>query len=370
MKNQTTLALAALLATSLTLPTIATAQIYKYKDKNGRWVYTDKKPSEDKNADTIGEEKTSGGNTDNGPKVDLKQQLESKYPASSAELKASLAVVTVRTKSGFGSGFFVTDNGYLITNKHVVRPNKFGQLQQQDKQLENEAQNLRRRKSWLKEEKSRIASNEGRLREMKKSVESPGLYRNPVTREEYEAHKANHEQRKKDYKQQLRETQQQERDFKKRQRSFALTSSATAIAKRFTLILKDGQEINASLVKISKEHDLALLKVSGYHTPFLTPANYPLPSQSQPVFAIGSPKGVTDSITAGKVMSIRKNRIMVDAKILSGNSGGPLIDDNGYLLGVNTWRINDSRFSGDNGFGVAIPIKVIMQEFGQLINGS
>ncbi|MGS2722850.1 trypsin-like peptidase domain-containing protein [Porticoccus sp. GXU_MW_L64] len=367
MNKQPTLALAALLATCLLLPATASAQIYKYKDKNGRWVYTDKKPGTDKNAATIDEKKTSSGNTDSGPKVDLKQQLESKYSTSSPELKASLAVVTVRTNSGTGSGFFISDNGYLITNKHVVRPKAHSGWQRQEQELENEKRQIERKFSYLKEEKSRIATNEQRLREMKKSVESPGLYRNPVTREEYETHMANHKQRQKDYKKQLAEAREQQRDFNKRRKEFAFSTSTGSIAKRFSIFLKDATELKVQLVKISKKHDLALLKLNGYHTPYLISADYPWPRQSQAVFAIGSPLSQSNSITAGKVTTVKQDRILVDATVLPGSSGGPLIDASGDLLGINTQRIIDNRFNGANGFGVAIPIDVAMEEFGNLI---
>ncbi|MCV6604150.1 MAG: trypsin-like peptidase domain-containing protein [Porticoccaceae bacterium] len=366
MKRNSLFALTALLASSLMLSAHA-GQIYKYKDKNGRWVYTDKKPGDDKNAATIGEQKTSNSNTDSDPKVDLKQELETRYATDSAELKASLAVVTVRTSTGTGSGFFVTDNGYLVTNKHVVRPKGFSNWQQQEQQLNREQHNLKQRFSNLKEEKSRIASNERTLRQMKESLENPGLYRNPPTREEYETHMTNHKQRQKDYKRKFREARQQERELKKRQRDFALAGSSASVAKRFTLILKDGRRLKANLVKVSKNHDLALLKLNGYHTPFLTPADYKWPRQSQPVFAIGSPLSENNSITAGKVTSVKKDRILVDAMILSGNSGGPLVDDNGDLLGVNTQRLIDHRFNGANSFGVAIPQEVVIEEFGKYI---
>ena len=300
-------ALAALLVASLIWPATSIAQIYKYKDKNGRWVYTDKKPGSNKKAEVVGQQKSGeSSGSSNTVKGDLKQQLENKYSTRSPELKASLAVVTVHTNSGFGSGFFVSDNGYLITNKHVVRPKAHSGWKQQEQELEREERNLERKFSYLKDEKSRIATNEQRLREMKKSVESPDLYRNPVTREEYETHMANHKQRQKDYKKELAEARQQQRDFKKRQKEFTFSTSTGSIAKRFSIFLKDATELKVQLIKISKEHDLALLKLNGYRTPFLTPADYPWPRQSQEVFAIGSPQGQTNSITAGKVTTVNK----------------------------------------------------------------
>ncbi|UTW44395.1 trypsin-like peptidase domain-containing protein [bacterium SCSIO 12696] len=368
MKRHFLLGLSALLATSLLLPVASAGQIYKYKDKNGRWVYTDKKPAENKSAEVISDKKTSIGSTsDTGPKVDLQEQLQSKYSTGSPELKASLAVVTLRTNTGSGSGFFVSDNGYLITNKHVVRPKGFSNHRQQQQSLEREAQNLQRRFSYLKEEKSRIATNEQTLRDMKKSVDAPGLYRNPVTREEYETHRTNHIQRKKDYKKDLAEAQQQQKELRRRQRDFNLASSSASITKRFSIFLKDATELKVKLIKISKEHDLALLKLDGHRTPFLMPADYQWPRQSQQVFAIGSPLSQSNSITAGKVTTVKENRILVDATILPGSSGGPLIDNEGNLLGVNTQRIIDNRFNGANGFGVAIPKKVVIEEFGQFI---
>jgi serine protease Do len=60
---------------------------------------------------------------------------------------------------------------------------------------------------------------------------------------------------------------------------------------------------------------------------------------------------------------VESDQIVTDAKVLPGSSGGPLITAAGEVVGVNTIRV--SEFKGSEGFGVAIPIDVAQEEFGE-----
>ena len=88
--------------------------------------------------------------------------------------------------------------------------------------------------------------------------------------------------------------------------------------------------------------------------------------QGHEVFAIGSPLGNTDYMTSGIITSLKRDQIVIDAQILPGNSGVPLINSQGLVIGINIWKLvaNDSK--GLDGFGVAIAADRLLSEFGQL----
>ena len=83
-----------------------------------------------------------------------------------------------------------------------------------------------------------------------------------------------------------------------------------------------------------------------------------------PVFAVGSPLGLADNMTAGVVTRVRGDHIMTDAKILPGNSGGPLITETGKVIGINTLKL--ARNANAEGFGLAIPVGVASAQFPQM----
>jgi len=86
------------------------------------------------------------------------------------------------------------------------------------------------------------------------------------------------------------------------------------------------------------------------------------------VIAAGAPLGFSGTITFGIVSAVREdviegvNFIQTDAPINSGNSGGPLVDMNGYVVGLNTWIA--SQNGGNIGLGFSIPINDILDSFG------
>jgi S1-C subfamily serine protease len=145
-----------------------------------------------------------------------------------------------------------------------------------------------------------------------------------------------------------------------------------------TVKLADGREHRASLVGVSKAHDLAVLKIGvGSDAP------PPLPIGSsqdlrvgQKVLAIGNPFGLDWSLTTGIVSALDRaltdesgvtieQLIQTDAAINPGNSGGPLLDSAGRLIGINTAIYSPSgAFSG---VGFAVPVDTVNRVVPQLI---
>jgi serine protease Do len=124
--------------------------------------------------------------------------------------------------------------------------------------------------------------------------------------------------------------------------------------------------LDAKLIGVQKEIDLALLKVSTNEAlPTLTLGLGRTVEQGQLVFAVGSPEGLQSTVTMGVVSAVARQPdpdkpmvyIQTDAPINPGNSGGPLVDMDGYVVGVNTFIYSEG--GGSEGLGFAIPARVV-----------
>ena len=138
-------------------------------------------------------------------------------------------------------------------------------------------------------------------------------------------------------------------------------------SKRVEVTLTDGKKYPATVVfdggGESNKNDLAILKVVNKIGKVLTlKENQPV--QGEDVLAIGSNFGFSFSSTKGIVSKIWENEglIQTDTSINSGNSGGPLINHSGCVIGVNTFGIDPSdNGSGDSGLNFAISSEVVKQ---------
>jgi serine protease Do len=123
--------------------------------------------------------------------------------------------------------------------------------------------------------------------------------------------------------------------------------------------------LEAKLIGIHKETDLALLKIDETDLPTLPLLSHERPRVGQLVFAIGSPEGLQNSVTMGVVSAVSRQPdpdkpltyIQTDAPINPGNSGGPLVDMNGSVVGINTFIL--SQGGGSEGLGFAIPARIV-----------
>jgi putative serine protease PepD len=155
-----------------------------------------------------------------------------------------------------------------------------------------------------------------------------------------------------------------------------VVDGATAITVHFV----DGTSAKATLVGSDPSTDIAVIKVdvaaSELHPVTLGTSKNVLPGQE--VVAIGSPFGLADSMTSGIVSAIGRtiqapngysiaNAIQTDAPINHGNSGGPLLDLSGAVIGVNAQI--ESGGGGSDGVGFAIPIDAARTVANTLIAG-
>ena len=132
---------------------------------------------------------------------------------------------------------------------------------------------------------------------------------------------------------------------------------------RITVTLHDGTEVPAHLVAAAKLVDLAVIKINvGHKLPTLTLAGPDAVRPGDPVLAVGNPLGVGTSLSAGIVSGLNRSLMMspfddyvqTDAAINHGNSGGPLIDAKGQVVGVDTILLTNKAGEGSNGLGFAI----------------
>jgi 2-alkenal reductase len=156
-------------------------------------------------------------------------------------------------------------------------------------------------------------------------------------------------------------------------------SGKASEANKIYVAFRDGDRIGAELVGWDGYDDVALLRVDP-KAHALKPV--PLGDSSRvragdPVAAMGSPFGNEDSIAVGVVSAIRRSidslisvyrvvdAIQIDAPITHGNSGGPLFDARGRVIGINA-QIRSESGNGE-GVGFAIPINAAKRSMAQLI---
>ena len=120
-----------------------------------------------------------------------------------------------------------------------------------------------------------------------------------------------------------------------------------------------GETHTAYLVGYDQDKDIAVLGVKDAKFTPLTIADYKTLNTGDDVYAIGAPKSMAYTLTKG-VISAKEREIgkykyiQTDAAINEGNSGGPLLNDAGNVIGINTLKMSDSE-----GIGLAIPMTVV-----------
>jgi len=161
---------------------------------------------------------------------------------------------------------------------------------------------------------------------------------------------------------------------------YALTNNHVVDeANEITVAMKDGKEYPAQLVGKDERKDLALVS-------FKTNDHYPLAALGDSdsvvvgdwAIAIGNPLGeqFSFSVTMGIVSAVGRTGgpggnindfIQTDAPINQGNSGGPLVNIKGEVIGINTWIASNQSGGGNVGLGFAIPINNVKRSIDEFI---
>ncbi len=134
--------------------------------------------------------------------------------------------------------------------------------------------------------------------------------------------------------------------------------------------LTDKREFKAKIVGADKRTDVALVKIDGTNLPRLTMGDSDKVRAGEWVVAIGSPFGLANTVTAGIVSAKARDTgdylplIQTDVAVNPGNSGGPLINMRGEVIGINSQIY--SRSGGYMGISFAVPIDEAMRVADQL----
>ena len=134
---------------------------------------------------------------------------------------------------------------------------------------------------------------------------------------------------------------------------------------KITVLFKDGTSYEASIAGFEEDSDVAVLKIDANDLSPVSIGNSDNIAVGDSVFAIGHPLGELDfSMTSGRVSALDRsitadrnsapiNMFQFDAAINSGNSGGPVFNESGEVIGIATAKVGSS---GVEGLGFAIPI--------------
>lgn len=143
--------------------------------------------------------------------------------------------------------------------------------------------------------------------------------------------------------------------------------------------LSDGREFVAEIIGTDRRTDVGILKIDAEDLPAITVSTRKDLRVGDIVFAIGNPLDTGIAVTQGIVSATGRqdfailgsggyeNFIQTDASINMGNSGGPLVDAHGRMIGINTAIISST--GGNIGIGLSIPSEIVLQIANRLSEG-
>ncbi|WP_457577264.1 S1C family serine protease [Desulfomarina sp.] len=266
--------------------------------------------------------------------VKLRQELKNPAFKENAVETARNATVSIETPWGTGSGFFVSDQ-YIVTNRHVVKVS--------EEKIAEFREKVETARKLIDLEKQKLEEIRNRLRS----------YREGPTKKQLGLIL---EVREKKLNSLLPVQEKSEKQLRKLEQELS--------ASDIRIVFANGDKKTPNYFLVSDHYDLALIALFSEKTTFLSrPPAGKLLHQGEKVYTIGSPVGLRHTVTSGVFSGYRKRKdgqifLQTDAAINPGNSGGPLIDENGFVYGVNTMILR-----GTEGIGFAIPIEKVYEEF-------
>jgi hypothetical protein len=285
------------------------------------------------------------------------------------------------------SGFFISGNGHILTNKHVVRKDldsleaaetqldeKKKQIARMDRQLRNWRKKRDADEQWLARTKQELAALKTKRVFPSKRLARKHIEKMTALTDTYNARLDSYMARSDQYGAMQQAVNGQKDELDKAIKVYDEMMSKASGRNRPHILLADGTELDVEILIESPRYDAALLKLDGYRTPFLVPEDPDSIAVSDPVYAIGNPTGAaTNTVAAGNLINIISDGVLsgqngvflqTDAKIYPGNSGGPLVDGKGRVLGINTMKEVTRKFEG---LGYALSIRIALDEFKDIL---
>jgi len=155
-----------------------------------------------------------------------------------------------------------------------------------------------------------------------------------------------------------------------------VTGEGEAHVDEIKVILSDKREFDAELIGRDPDTDVAVIKIDAKDLPTAKLGNSEQLQVGEWVLAIGRPLGLSQTVTAGIVSATGRSDVLdtityqdfiqTDASINRGNSGGPLVNIKGEVVGLNT-AIATAGAPGNIGIGFSIPINMAREVMDQLI---
>lgn len=142
---------------------------------------------------------------------------------------------------------------------------------------------------------------------------------------------------------------------------------------RSSVLRPRGRRMMAKLIGLDRESDLAVLKIEAKGLPFLEFGDSENVRQGQLVFAFGSPFGLQNSMSMGIISAVARQLeaddpmiyIQSDVAVNPGNSGGPMVDVEGRVIGISTMILSES--GGSEGVGLAVPANIVKAVTDQIV---
>lgn len=143
--------------------------------------------------------------------------------------------------------------------------------------------------------------------------------------------------------------------------------------RKYTVDLTDGRIFDAVLIGADKATDIAVLQITAPGLSQIEVASSDSLKTGDLAFAVGYPLGLDQTLTMGVISGLGRSGmgdriedyIQTDAAVNSGNSGGPLLDSRGRLIGINT-SILSGGGGGNDGIAFAVPSRIMMYVVDQL----
>ncbi len=142
----------------------------------------------------------------------------------------------------------------------------------------------------------------------------------------------------------------------------------------FRVDLADGRLLNAELIGSDLATDLAVLRIPAGGLSAVETVDSDTLRTGDLAFAVGYPLGLDQTLTMGVISGLGRSGmgdavedyIQTDAAVNSGNSGGPLLDSRGRLIGINTSILSGDFSGGNDGIAFAVPTRILMFVVAQL----